>query len=416
MEVARVRGMESLKQPVEAISGVSRVALNVRVPDRVTPARGMALIEPAGWAMTTEIDVRLAAGAGQPDHQPESRRPGLPRAPRELTVHIGSARVIARLRLFDERFGRLALREAMPLHVGDRLLLRDPGAAAAAGPDRGWPAVRGATVLDVNPPPLTRRGAARSAARELATWPPVPAAADLLRRHGLLKASDLRAMGVRDAPQPVFGEWAADAEHWAALRRQLSEVVRAHAANDPLAPGMPLEAARARLGLPARQLVEALAGPPLTVRDGFVRADPAGSGQQAALPARLQDAIRQLHSDLAAKPFAAPDAGRLRDLGLDSKSMAAAARAGLLLRISEQIVLAPGAGMVAAGILGGLPQPFTTAQAREVLGTTRRVAIPLLEYLDRAGVTQRLPDDRRRLNPHRVPATSRPGMTRAQPQ
>jgi Elongation factor SelB, winged helix len=25
------------------------------------------------------------------------------------------------------------------------------------------------------------------------------------------------------------------------------------------------------------------------------------------------------------------------------------------------------------------------------------VAIPLLEYLDRAGVTQRLPDDRRRL-------------------
>ena len=45
-------------------------------------------------------------------------------------------------------------------------------------------------------------------------------------------------------------------------------------------------------------------------------------------------------------------------------------------------------------MLAGLPQPFTTAEARQALGTTRRVAIPLLEYLDRAGITQRLPDDR----------------------
>jgi selenocysteine-specific elongation factor len=32
-----------------------------------------------------------------------------------------------------------------------------------------------------------------------------------------------------------------------------------------------------------------------------------------------------------------------------------------------------------------------------VLGSTRRVVIPPLEYLDRARVTERLPDDRRRL-------------------
>jgi selenocysteine-specific elongation factor len=48
-------------------------------------------------------------------------------------------------------------------------------------------------------------------------------------------------------------------------------------------------------------------------------------------------------------------------------------------------------------MLATLPQPFTTAEARQALGTTRRVAIPLLEYLDRTGITQRLPDDRRRL-------------------
>ena len=49
---------------------------------------------------------------------------------------------------------------------------------------------------------------------------------------------------------------------------------------------------------------------------------------------------------------------------------------------------------LAARILAGLPQPFTTSDAR-ALGTTRRTAIPLLEWLDRAGVTRRLADDRR---------------------
>jgi selenocysteine-specific elongation factor len=44
----------------------------------------------------------------------------------------------------------------------------------------------------------------------------------------------------------------------------------------------------------------------------------------------------------------------------------------LLLRVSGQIVLAPGADTEAAGILGGLRQPFAAAEARQALGTTRR--------------------------------------------
>ena len=51
---------------------------------------------------------------------------------------------------------------------------------------------------------------------------------------------------------------------------QLRKGVAAHAAREPLAPGLPLEAARAQLGLPSRQLVERLAAPPLTVRAGSV--------------------------------------------------------------------------------------------------------------------------------------------------
>jgi selenocysteine-specific elongation factor len=107
--------------------------------------------------------------------------------------------------------------------------------------------------------------------------------------------------------------------------------------------------------------------------------------------------VRAILADLSGAPFMAPDAGRLRELSLDGRAIAAAARAGQLLRVSEQIVLAPGADAAAARALAALPQPFTAAEARHALGTTRRVAIPLLEYLDRAGLTQRLPDDRRRV-------------------
>ncbi|MFZ5851027.1 MAG: SelB C-terminal domain-containing protein, partial [Actinomycetota bacterium] len=61
----------------------------------------------------------------------------------------------------------------------------------------------------------------------------------------------------------------------------------------------------------------------------------------------------------------------------------------------DGVVLLPDAPQRAARVLAGLAQPFPLHAAREALGTTRRVAVPLLELLDRRGVTRRLPDDRR---------------------
>jgi selenocysteine-specific elongation factor len=410
----RVRGVQSLKESTGQVSGVARVALNLRGVDASALARGMALIEPGQWALTSSADVRLGPAA-------DGRRP-----PRQLTVHIGSARTMAQVRELGPLIARLTFTGPLPLHVGDRLLLRDPGAAgaaalAASGRPPGtftrasWPALVGATVLDPAPAAFRGRGSAARAGRELAGWPGLPGAAELLRRHRLLRAGDLRAMGVSGRPEPVAGDWLADPAHWAALRARLAEVVAAHAAAEPLAPGMPVEAARAALGVPDRRLAEALVAAPLATRDGVIwpvsgapaeapapvpgrpaAAEP-GSRPPAApgLPERVTSAVAALRKELAAEPFAAPDAGRLQELGLDTRALAAAQRAGLLLRITEQVVLAPGADAEAARILARLPQPFTAAEARKALGTTRRVAIPLLEYLDRAGATRRLPDDRR---------------------
>ena len=388
---ARIRGLESLNEPVTSVTGVARVAVNLRGIPADVPARGMALVEAGRWTLTKLVDVRLSLPPEMALSQMTLPQMALP----EMALHIGSARTQARIRpLGASGIARLMLRDALPLHVGDRVLLRDPGRAGVA--------ILGATVLDVTPPALTRRGAAAAAGGELAAWPDLPSAADLLRRHGFLRAGALAAMGVPGGPPPVTADWLADPDRWAGLRHQLAEAVAAHARRDPLAIGLPPEAARAALGLPDRALVEALAQGKVELTDGYLR--PAKEESVPALPPRLAAAVRAVRADLAAAPFMAPDVGRLRELGLDPRAIAAAARAGLLLRVTDQIVLAPGAKAEAARILAGLPQPFTTAEARQALGTTRRVAIPLLEYLDRAGITQRLPDDRRRLRLASSPA------------
>jgi selenocysteine-specific elongation factor len=250
-------------------------------------------------------------------------------------------------------------------------------------------------VLDVAPPPLTRRGAAAAAARLLADWPDQPGAAEILARHGLLRASSLLAMGVPDLPMPVAGEWLADPERWCALSRQLGEALASYAAAEPLATGLPVEAARTALDLPDRRLVTALARPPFRISCGTVQIAPADVAGSATLPETMLAAVRVLRADLDAAPFASPDADRLRKLGLDARAIGAAVSVGELMRISDHVVLAPGADLAAAQILGGLEQPFTAAQARQALATTRRTVIPLLEFLDAAGVTERLADDRR---------------------
>jgi selenocysteine-specific elongation factor len=130
----------------------------------------------------------------------------------------------------------------------------------------------------------------------------------------------------------------------------------------------------------------------LVLRDGrVVAADGVG------LPAEVRAGVEAVRADLAGTPFLAPEAHRLAELGLGRRELAAAVRAGALLRVADGIYLLPGADAAAAAVLAGLPQPFTVSEARRALGTTRRVAVPLLELLDVRGHTRRRADDRRAL-------------------
>ncbi|MET0419026.1 MAG: SelB C-terminal domain-containing protein, partial [Actinoplanes sp.] len=131
----------------------------------------------------------------------------------------------------------------------------------------------------------------------------------------------------------------------------------------------------------------ALLQPPLTVRGGRVSAGPGD------VPSDLAERVAKAFDGLG--EFAAPEGDDLHALGLGARELAAADRYALLVRLAPAVVLRPGAPDRAAAALAELPQPFTLSEARRALGTTRRVAVPLLELLDRTGRTRRLPDDRR---------------------
>src|SRR4029077_599819 len=116
MRPVRVRGLQSLGESAEELTGVARAALNLRGVDRAEVRRGMALIQPGRWILARQADVRL--GQEQDD--------GLPRT---MTLHVGYARTPAKVRMLGSGHARLTLRDPVPLQVADRVLLRDPGAA-----------------------------------------------------------------------------------------------------------------------------------------------------------------------------------------------------------------------------------------------------------------------------------------------
>jgi selenocysteine-specific elongation factor len=365
-ETVRVRGVQCLGRPVPAASGVARVALDLGGHAPAGVGRGAVLVTPGAFAPTTLVDVRV------PDAGALTGRP---------LLHLGTTTVSVRVRPLGQDTVRLVLDAPLPLRLDDHGLLRDPGSRTL------W----GVRVLDPAPPPLARRGAA--AARAVALAGSDRTLATQLRQRGASRRSELRRIGVDLTSLPpgtvAAGDWLLGPEDAARARQRLPEVLTALAA--PLQRGVPLAAVARALGLPDPALVGPLLPPALEQRDGRVRR----RGEELSAP--LRAAAEALGAHLVPGSFQAPDAGRLRELGVDAATLAALHRAGLVLRRSDQVVLAAGADRAALEVLRELPQPFTASEARAALGSSRRVVLPLLAHLDRTGATLRLPDDRRRV-------------------
>lgn len=360
-----VRGLQSLGQTRETVEATARVAVNLRGVALDDVSRGAALVSPDRWLTTTVVDVASRSLAG-------------PRLPTEAVLHIGSAAVPARIRMLGPANARLSLAAPLALRIGDVAVLRDPGRRRIAA---------GLTVLDVRPPSLSRRGDSGRRGAALAQQDGRPDGVAELRRRGVLALPELVAMGASAPHPPLVGEWLVDEQLRRELESRSATAVRAYVQSHPLESGMPLEMLRRELSLPDNRLVTAILPPTLIAEQGRVRSGDDSSG----LPDDVRRAVDIVRADLLDDPFAAPSGVRLAELGLDRRELAAAVRSGALLKIAEGIFLLPGADSDAANRLASLPQPFTAGDARSALGTTRRVIIPLLEWLEQHRFTRRTP-------------------------
>ncbi|WP_300938493.1 selenocysteine-specific translation elongation factor [Corynebacterium stationis] len=369
-----VRGLHSENSAVDKAEPVMRLALNLRGVDADAISRGDVLTEAEStWWQPEVIDVRWRTG------------PKLDSVPRKLNLHVGTASVPVHVRGLDAEHARLTLQgRAFPLRLGDRLALRGPGLDALAGVE----------VVDMDPPLLNRRGAPVRRAQALRDQNPFDASAYVARKEAVLKET-LAAAGFDVANKPAslveFRSWWVNAQAIARWTAQLRTLFDTHLTDHHLSDGLPLATALSALALPDDSLVSiAVAGARLK-RDGAIIRD-AHAAPRDLGPAEKSVAI--VEAQLAKEPFVAPDAGTLDELGLGPIELAAAERAGRLLRVGP-IVLLPSAPQQAAEILSQQPGEFTLSQARQALGTTRRVAVPLLEYMDARGLTRRTSDSAR---------------------
>ncbi|WP_448859787.1 selenocysteine-specific translation elongation factor [Corynebacterium propinquum] len=383
-----VRGLHSENTAHQVLEPTSRVAVNLRGISADAIHRGHSLLSPGAWELVEQIDVRRTFG--QDFH-------GLPQ---NIVVHIGTAGLEAHVRPLSGDYARLSLAHPLPLQLLDRFVVRSPGGRHVSA---------GVQVIDVYPPELARRGAARRRAEELALLAdanpsdatttaaaspsPFTDPTAYVQRVGYVPVAKLQRAGfaVDDPAVPpqgiiAFREWWIAAREITRWKNQLLVALGKHAQNNPLAAGMPRKAAMDALDLQEDALLGiAVVAAKVEQADGVLRLP----GHKVDLGA-AEASVAKLESWLADDPFAAPEADELQELRLGAKQLAAAEKAGRLLRLGQGIVLLPSAPEEAKKRIAQLEQPFTLSAARKALSTTRRVAIPLLEYLDEQGITRRL--------------------------
>ncbi len=406
----RVRGVHAQNRASDLAVAGQRVALNITGTrlSKDTVARGDWVLHPDVHAPTLQLDVRLRL---LPDEQ-RRLRPDTP-----VHLHLGAAHSMARAFPLDrdsiepgsDGLARLSLDRAIGALAGDRLVLRDSGAARTMG---------GGVVIDPFPPQRGRRTTARLAALS-AMEEPEPAAA----LNGMLAQSPgwtegarfFRARNLRPAEQEKITR-AAPAVGLAgllltpdglqALQAEIGQVLAAYHQSAPDQPGLQAERLRQALRLrppPAafRAIVESL------MRRGTVRQDGPWLRlitHQIRLTATEEHLWPRTRDLIAAERFRPP---RTRDLAQALGVPETAMRTTLkrLQRIGWLVQIAPDhfflretvaemAEIAAAAAAEDSRMELTAAIFRDRLDNGRKVAIQVLEFFDRVGVTVRKGDTR----------------------
>ncbi len=198
----RVRGLQSLQEPLRTVGPGSRVAVNLSGVAHDEVARGHALVRPGQWRPTRVFDASLRT-LGTLGHEVTRRG--------AYQAYLGSGEHSVRVRILggdalgpgDEGLVRIHLPVVVPLLPGDRYILRESGRDETVG---------GGEVLDVAPVlPASRARPTRSVDRVVA-------------ERGWVAADDLERM-TGERREPNAGRWVVSPEALASAMAALGEVV-----------------------------------------------------------------------------------------------------------------------------------------------------------------------------------------------
>ena len=400
----RIRGLQQHNQPVEEAQPGSRTAVNLSGLDHSEVQRGDVLALPGTLPPSRRLDARLHVlpGAAQPLRHRQ-----------RLLMYHETAEVMVEISLLERdelapgETGWAQLFAAGPLVAldGDRFILRVPSPAAT---------VAGGVIVDHAPRRHRRRDPAlisNLAARERAE--PATAAVLELGKHpwGLRDSELARFLGVPSgrlvevlAPLTAGGVvrrmpsgWLAR-DRWDGLQSRVTTSLEAYHEAQPLRRGMPREELRSRTGMPAEVFAEVLG---LLADEGRIverGGEVAVASHKQLLSNEQEGVIGGFLAELESQPFNPPPLTELvRRHPLTPALLQYLVADGRIVRVNEDTVFARSAYDEAVRQLRAhltAHRTLTVAAARDLLGSSRRYVLPLLEWMDAQKITRRVGDDR----------------------
>src|SRR5213596_1018252 len=409
---ARVRSIQNHGRDVEIAQPGMRTAINL--PDFSIGENGIQrgdiiTVDSLGSPQAT-IDVFLERSSRLKRNSPGARpiKNG-----GSVQVHFGTGRVAAKIKLLEQpalgagqsAIARLRLDSPIVALVGDRFVIRDSSEQST---------IAGGTVLD----PDANRANFRFPAQIqfLRARATAPHDVDMCVRSQLQRdqCTDSKTLLVKsnfsadeisealsrlshDGQIVLAGGIIASASYWHNLISSAATLIdRAHEEN-PERRGVDLSEFRTDLEIESDKLfsVVILA----LTRNGFVRFENqiARVTHQPSLPLELLSVAENIRAALSAKRFDPPDRkGLSQDRNLQQALRFLIDKGEIVEITREIVVLRQTAEEMQKTITELLSEHgyATASQLRQKIGTTRRVIIPFLEYLDRTGVTLRVGDER----------------------
>jgi selenocysteine-specific elongation factor len=412
---ARIRSIQSHGVEIDCAQPSMRTALSL--PDLpVNQVKRGDVITDSDFAPTSALIAQIEKSPRLIAREPAARplKDGS-----SVYLHHGTSRTAARITLLEKNglgsgqktIAHLKLASPIVAFVGDRFVIRDAS---------GQHTIAGGVVLDpdgtgfrdaANLKLLSMRATAPDdidlcVRSEIARRGFVPRKTLLGRSHfSASEISEALMRLQRENEIVLLEEIAADWEFWQMLRHQTIALIdNAHKQN-PERLGLELSELRSVLRDQPENVFEALIAE-LCAGD-FVRKGSAiaRNSHQPVLPARLQPVERKIREALSQKPF---DPLPRREIELDR-----GAQYVLRFLIEKDEVIELGSDAVLlrenfehmkARITEFISKngPATVSELRQALETSRRIAVPLLEKLDRDGVTRRVRDKRMLCTIHNV--------------